>query len=290
MGSKHGTFVQQASLSAPTSTTEGLPAGKFVDNGDPRGVRLSPPRVASMPRTLHHLDRLSIGGTTFVVHIHENGIPCTHCSPQALEQEVPLFSHRIQDSDQGVSKKRKVDAYAGPSSSSSDIPQHRDPKKALAMLRRNLLSTRAHPGPASDSRPPQYVDRSARRRALHPDHSLAKTPAAEPSRCTFSPVSMPTTPPPLAPVSIPPAPLPSSNIGHRLLMKQGWQPGTALGDSASGNGGLVTPLEPSSTVGRAGLGASVRVSGSAPEKPEGDWKDAGQRRRWMELHGNKDIS
>ncbi|KAI9061017.1 hypothetical protein FKP32DRAFT_1594695 [Trametes sanguinea] len=291
MGSKHGTFIQPASVSAAVPSADTVAGGTSVGSADPRGVRLSPPRVASMPRTLHHLDRLSIGGTTFIVHLHENGLPCTHCSPQA-DEEIPLFSHRTQDDESGTTKKRKLDVVAS-TSTASDVAQPRNPKQALAMLKRSLLSSSKvpAPGPASGSRPPQYVDRSARRRALFPDHSPATTPATERSRYPSRSVSTPTTPPPSAPISTPSAPLPSSNIGHRLLMKQGWQPGSALGDPASGKeGGLVAPLEPPTTVGRAGLGASVRSTSSTPGSQDGDWKDVGKRRRWMEMRGNDNTS
>ncbi|OSD06334.1 hypothetical protein PYCCODRAFT_1360473 [Trametes coccinea BRFM310] len=299
MGSKHGTFIQpasaSASVSAPVPGADTVAGGTSVGGADPRGVRLSPSRVASMPRTLHHLDRLSIGGTTFLVHLHENGLPCTHCSPQA-DEEIPLFSHRTQEDESGTSKKRKLEAAASSTSSASDVAQPRNPKQALAMLKRSLLSNSKvpAPGPASGSRPPQYVDRSARRRALFPDHSPATTSAVERSRYPSPSVSAPTaptTPLPSAPISTPPTPLSSSNIGHRLLMKQGWQPGSALGDPGSGReGGLVAPLEPPTTVGRAGLGAPVRRASSTPGSQDGDWKDVGKRRRWMEMRGSDNTS
>ncbi|CDO77383.1 hypothetical protein BN946_scf184835.g5 [Trametes cinnabarina] len=286
MGSKHGTFIQPAS---PVPSAGIALGGSSMEGADPRGLRLSPPRVASMPRTLHHLDRLTIGGTTFLVHLHENGLPCTDCSPQ-VDEEIPLFIHRGQESDAGTSKKRKLEAAISSSTpSSSDVVQPRNPKQALALLKRSLLSTSKVPaaGSVSGSQPPQYVDRSARRRALFPDHSPATTPATERSRYPSPSVSTPTTPPVPTPISAPSAPLPSSNIGHRLLMKQGWQPGSALGDPASDIGvGLVAPLEPPTTVGRAGLGAPVRNTSSTPGSRDGDWKDFGKRRRWMEMRGN----
>ncbi|KAI0368730.1 hypothetical protein BV20DRAFT_1021918 [Pilatotrama ljubarskyi] len=282
MGSKHGTFIQpvsSASDSAPGTST----ASTSSAVADARGLRLSAPRVASMPRTLHHLDHLTVGGTTFVVHIHEDGVPCTECSPQA-DEEIPLFP---SGSTSAVSKKRKLDSASG--AGTSDVALPRDPKRALAMLKRSLLSTpRPTSGTTSSSRASQYVDRSARRRALYPDHSPVTTPNINRSQRPCPSISASATPTPPMPVSTPPAPLPSSNIGHRLLLKQGWQPGSALGDSAGENGGLVAPLDPPATIGRAGLGATVRATSSAPAAQNGDWKDAGKKRRWAELR-NVDI-
>ncbi|OJT15127.1 hypothetical protein TRAPUB_8299 [Trametes pubescens] len=280
MGSKHGTFIQPATLSSSGSSSVSspgvAPGGAVAHGAGEKGIRLCPPRVASIPRPLHHLDLLTIGGTTFAVHVHEDRIPCAECSPQANE-EVPLFSNtKSAGNIAESSKKRKLDAVAAP-----DIAPSRNPRAALAMLKRSLLSASASTsGSTPGSSAPQYVDRSARRRTLHPDHSPATTPNIERSRYSSPSISAPATPPPPTPVSAPSAPLPASNIGHRLLMKQGWQPGSALGDPSSDNSGLLTPLEPPSTVGRAGLGASVRPSSSTPAAQGEDWRDAGKQRRW----------
>ncbi|KAI0360136.1 hypothetical protein OH77DRAFT_1394190 [Trametes cingulata] len=284
MGSKHGTFIRPASSAAPS-----LPADSMSEAlVDSRGLRLSAPRVASMPRTLHHLDRLSIGGTTFVVHIHADGGHCVECSPNANE-EIPLFPPPPAVADSAAGKKRKLDTPSAAGASDAALP--RDPKKALAMLKRSLLSKPGSTaGPPSNSRTSQYVDRSARRRSLYPDHSPAATPGTDRSKYPSPSISAPTTPTPPTLASTPPAPLPSSNIGHRLLMKQGWQPGSALGDPAGESGGLIAPLDPPTTVGRAGLGAPVRASSSTPAAQDEDWKDAGKKRRWAELRNSGSIS
>jgi hypothetical protein len=115
MGSKHGTFVGSGE--------------------DTNRVRLSASRVASMPKRLKHLDRLSLGGTTFVVHVHENRLPCSDCSAsgQGSDDLIPLFSHQ-RDGGTGAeaeeSRKRCAD-------SSDDVP--RNAKKALASLKHRLL-------------------------------------------------------------------------------------------------------------------------------------------------------
>jgi pSer/pThr/pTyr-binding forkhead associated (FHA) protein len=113
MGSKHGTFVGSG--------------------GDTNRVRLSASRVASMPKRLKHLDRLSLGGTTFAVHIHENRLPCSDCSASS-DDLIPLFSHQ---KDGGtvtqVERSRKRGAE-----SSNDVP--RNVKRALASLKHSLLN------------------------------------------------------------------------------------------------------------------------------------------------------
>ena len=117
MGSKHGTFVGSGQ--------------------DTNRVRLSASRVASMPKRLKHLDRLSLGGTTFVVHIHENRLPCSDCSAsgQGTDDLIPLFSHRrdgsgtVAQADRG--HKRGADH-------TDDVP--RNAKRALASLKQSLLS------------------------------------------------------------------------------------------------------------------------------------------------------
>ncbi|KAI0254955.1 hypothetical protein BJV78DRAFT_1180181 [Lactifluus subvellereus] len=114
MGSKHGTFVGSGQ--------------------DTKRVRLSAPRVASMPKRVRHLDRLSLGGTTFVVHIHENRLPCVDCSAsgQGGDDIIPLFSHQKHDIVQAErGRKRGADSLG-------EVP--RNAKRALASLKHVLLS------------------------------------------------------------------------------------------------------------------------------------------------------
>ena len=281
MGSKHGTFIQSAAAPFPTSSAVVAAGGV-----DEKGSRLSAPRVASMPRALHHLDRLTIGGTTFLVHIHQDRIPCSSCCPQA-EEEVPLFLHRNAEGNSITSKKRKANALG------VDPPEHipsreRDPKKALSALKRTLLSSRVIAPTTPESRTQHYVDRSARRRAFHPDHTPAATLGFERSRVASPTVSAPATPPPAAPPPLT-APLTSTNVGHRLLMQQGWQPGTALGERSGDGDGLVAPLDLPTTVGRAGIGASVRSASVGVAYGGDSWRDAGRKRRWDELQGHDHV-
>jgi len=275
MGSKHGTFIQVDQHSSSNG-------GSYsAAHDDPRGRRLSPPRVSSIPCRLRHLDQLSFGSTTFSVHIHEDGIPpCEECTSRGGD-EIPLFDARklAAGGESIASSKRKREMSEHTSSLQSD------PKKALTMLKRTLLSRH---DTASLARGASYIDRSARRRALHPEAKimgddspfnnsasttslLARTPTSEPAR----------------PLSPPPA-LPSSNFGHRLLIKQGWAPGTALrssesatSDSSSSND-LVDPLEVKVRPSRAGLGLAdpSLPAAATPQHPGLSWRDEGKYRRW----------
>jgi pSer/pThr/pTyr-binding forkhead associated (FHA) protein len=117
MGSKHGTFVGSGQ--------------------DTNRVRLSASRVASMPKRLKHSDRLSLGGTTFVVHIHENRLPCSDCSAsgQGTDDLIPLFSHRMDSSGTVAQADRGHKRGADPT---NDVP--RNAKRALLSLKQSLLS------------------------------------------------------------------------------------------------------------------------------------------------------
>src|SRR3984957_12559075 len=251
MGSKHGTFLKSPGLSS-TRMSESAKEGY---------LRLSLPRTASFPRKLRHFDLLTIGSTTFQVHIHEDKFPCTACSPTGNGEEIPLFppGHVLH----GTKRSRDdVETNIG-------ATRPTDRKKALNMLKRTLLvqhderSRPTTPQPV-DAEGIIYVDRSARRRALHPDsHSLfPSTSDAQKSDTRSKPHSLLSTPfieSSSTEISQPPAPLPATNIGHRLLTKQGWKPGTSLGLPATpadteGRIKLVEPLNVSSTEHRAGIG------------------------------------
>lgn len=267
MGSMHGTFLK---------------SGPSTSSDDP-GLRLSPPRVASVPKRLRHLDHLTLGSTTFVVHIHDDHVPCAVCSP-AGGDEMPLFHTRKKPETSSTRFPREAEAVG------LQISQQIDPKKALAALKHNLLSRHQQGkqrslSPASNG---QYVDRSARRRALHPSaHSdspgvnstlLIKTPYTSRSSPDIV-LELPRRSP--EPSSQAPTPLPSSNVGHRLLMKQGWMPGTALGTSDltsdDGRVGLVEPLEVNFSINRSGVGhAETKNEGSTVSRKDQELYDNGR--------------
>ncbi|KAJ6619683.1 hypothetical protein B0H10DRAFT_1139033 [Mycena sp. CBHHK59/15] len=248
MGSKHGTFIQPASSTAT--------------------VRLSPPRVASVPRRLRHFDTLSIASTTFVVHIHEDRLPCAECC-STTQNEIPLF----------LSQKRKVSNVVPTPDTAGYLANARDPKKALTMLKHRLLvntAEQSHVGKEVTS----YLDRSARRRSLYPTSRLDSpgvvvVPRVGPSASPSQPPPLVTPawmPPPAVTRSQPSVPLPNTNIGHRLLMAQGWTPGSSLGASQDGNEGriaLTAPLEVASTAHRAGLGMAKLTAASWDSRRRG---------------------
>lgn len=219
MGSKHGTFIH------PRATPSGH-----------ESHRLSAPRVASLPRRLKHMDCLSIGNTTFAVHIHDGMIPCEECNLESSSEEIPLFSNPRKPPIARI----PVELPSLPATSS---------KVSLTSLRHTLLAR--HAGGPRASTPPaaHYIDRSARRRALQPSSRLDAPGIAIP--VVISSVEATPSPKPVEVKSDPPVPIPQTNIGHRLLMQQGWSPGTALGTNGEGR---LDPLNPENSVDRAGLG------------------------------------
>ncbi|KAI0734201.1 hypothetical protein C8Q72DRAFT_454408 [Fomitopsis betulina] len=276
MGSKHGTFLRSHRENPSTSEAGGQASPQMMDatDGYEKGMRLSAPRTASIPRRLAHLDSLSVGGTAFLVHMHEQ-VPCTECSPSA-GNEIALFDRRGVDRQAEASRKRKRDTAERQAVEGNYIAPARDPKRALNDLRRNLLSR--HVPTHSATAQPQYTDRSAIRRARH--HEAAPIPPSRARKDSIatamvSRASAPSPTPP--PVSTPPAPLPATNIGHRLLQKQGWSPGESLG-AGSSDIALVEPLDIKANRGKVGLGGAAHDR--QPSSPAHDWKEAGKLRQW----------
>lgn len=272
MGSKHGTFVQSSTVASTSN--------------DKIGTRLSLPKAASMPRRLCHMDTLTIGSSTFLVHIHENQPACEECSPSSGD-EIPLFSRK--KAPEQVAKTASERGREAPSDSGTAyVPQKaRDPRAALTNLKRSLLTRHLLESSGHSVESPhstgQYVDRSARRRALHPASRPDAPGVTLPQRpepideYSSSARSIPQLP--VEVVSQPPAPVPTTNIGHRLLMQQGWQPGTSLGVSEGrdeGRMGLIEPLQVSSSGDRVGLGMAPTTARGSSQ----NWKDAGRERRW----------
>ena len=272
MGSKHGTFVKSIAR-------EGMIGPKPSDvsghESDRKGGRLSMPRMASVPRRLRHLDRLTIGSTTFQVHLHPDRLPCDECSASAEQvgHEIPVFNLKSREGEEALvagKRKREIEPREDKAA---------DVRKALMLLKRGLLSRPSD----SDSQLEaitasriQYVDRSARRRALHsssvPDSpGLPSTSPASPTVSPFRQNVITTTSAPPTPYPTHSAPLTVTNVGHQLLSKQGWQPGTALGlpsvDIEDERRRLIEPLEVATLAPRAGLGmmsqGSARLFGKA---------------------------
>ena len=276
MGSKHGTWLLH------TGTQVGADASS---NDFKLGFRLSPPRAASIPRQLRHSDHLSIGGTTLVVHIHEDQRPCHDCTISDNETEIPLFPPAKKSA---VKRTRDTAGLDSDGLSKTD----RDPKKALNMLKRSLLTRHDVPKDGSnstvtDKKSDEYVDRAALRRFLRPDAPGIRITSPIPSNALCPPSSQSSTQCVSVTVSQPPTPLPTTNIGHRLLMKQGWTPGNALGvsDPFDDRVGLVEPLEVKSSQNRAGLGIKSSAAVSAPDLSDSrmTWKEREKMKRFAAL-------
>lgn len=275
MGSKHGTFLR---------------SGRQLDL---EPIRLSPPRVASIPRPLSHLDRLIIGSTTFLCHIHEDRKPCVECMSNG-EGDIPLFP--VPKDNSHIAEKRSSES-AGLEQRQTII-ERRDPKKALTTLKRALLSRHHEPSESSlptSTRPTAtYVDRSARRRAMNPG-SQYDSPGVQSPRGNSPGINKPTleltqsSVPHATPSHVeaprPPGPLPENNIGRQLLLKQGWTPGQALGSSLDEDGkngsGLVVPLEVTPLPSRAGLGMPDKTG--PPPQSFHRWREESKERRWESM-------
>ena len=196
VGSVHGTFISSHGLASST--------------------RLSRARTASAPRPLKHLDEITVGSTTLLCHIHDGSpaLPCNECSP-TRSNEISLLN---------VPTTASV-SQAPPVSVAHKVPH----KRAMADLKTSLLSRPGLPRAVSSS---TYVDRAARRRAAvgvsipEPRQpSDAPGPAQPPARRDFrrtSPSATSVAPKEAEPIS-------GDNIGHRMLLKQGWKPGAGLG-------------------------------------------------------------
>lgn len=222
VGSVHGTFVQ-------------------AEGGASR--RLSPPKVASHPHFLRHLDVITIGGTHLQCHMHPSKEgACSQCEPNASNL-IPLTYP-----DAIAQKESAPEGHVHPSS---------DPKASMASLKKQLLARHDH-SPRGSPGPSVYVDRAALRREhlgvsqppvlpppttiLQPTTTRRSNPYARLSNAPTPERAEPPTPPPA---------ISESNIGHRLLAKQGWQPGTGLGVDQTGR---AEPVILKSSDKRAGLG------------------------------------
>ncbi|KZP00479.1 hypothetical protein CALVIDRAFT_533485 [Calocera viscosa TUFC12733] len=240
MGSVHGTFVQPAVSDAP--------------------VRLSPPRVASQPRTLKHFDVVGIGSTAFQIHIHPDGLSCDHCF-LTDENEISLWQQKSKPKSTSSSN-----AYGQTLTVQEKKVAH---KHGMSSLKNALLSSL--PAPSTSTSQAAYIDRSAKRRRLHPE--------PRPSSGTSSPSAFPPTPPEIT--SAPSQPLASSNIGHAMLQKQGWAPGMTLG--TTGSNALSEPIAANGRSGRAGLGLKRRQEEESVQEGA-DWRKEGKHRRFRLFH------
>lgn len=253
-GSMHGTFIK--------SDAGGSSA---VPQSEQKGVRLSASRAASIPRTLRHLDLLSIGSTTFLIHMHASQLTCDECSTGSAG-EVP-FSTASELRHNSSKRSREVAGL-------DRLPQV-DHRKTLKMLKQNLISKRSPNAIDSSTINTNRPDRSTLYHIHQSESSDDIIQHVGPSSRTQT---LFTAPRPHKPhpdrasdmymppvyVSAPPTALAETNVGHRLLLKQGWQPGETLGQMGDFSAGvadsrtsLLEPIHVSANIGKAGIGMSA---------------------------------
>ncbi|KAL8284232.1 hypothetical protein RQP46_004981 [Phenoliferia psychrophenolica] len=284
-----------------------------VDNGSTHGTwvnslggekagRLSPPKVASGPRALQHLDTLLIGSTTFTVHIHAS-LACEACSvasdgsnviPLSSEASTPAaaapteaYSTRTKaekEQDRRAQMKGLKAKYLTPGAGGGS---HESRKKA-AMLVSSTSATGSQiqpPSKVDEPHQPAFVDRAAARRArtgATAKPALASPFFAVPGRTasSFSAATTTAAPTPQAP---PENPFATTSRGAQLLSKLTRPSG---GDSPDAAGaGLGTLIQPrtfdTATTGREmkpGLGSKPLVVIGQPKSPG----DQGGKRGWRE--------
>jgi hypothetical protein len=144
---------------------------------------------------------------------------------------------------------------------------------------------------ASSASSVSYTDRAALRRSVHPN--LAPIPPLQTSRPNPSIHKPPMPPPSSSPSSSYSSSistrLPSSNIGHSLLLKQGWKQGSALGSLPSASAEPLVVRRPAGE-GRKGLGAKIEpsrvegvIGGGGGGGDERDWRTVAKERRWKDF-------
>ncbi|KAB5591719.1 hypothetical protein CTheo_4833 [Ceratobasidium theobromae] len=248
MGSTHGTYL--ISPDSPAARASGSISSQGY--GAAQTARLSPPKTASLPRTLSHLQHIVIGGTTFVVHMHADQIPCDACA---------VTENNLVDLSAPIAKPEAKYKESEPCATS-----------ALKVLKRNLLSRPSYTVSARERTGQNhametYMDRAELRRQRYPGWRDPKPPKALDTSQDMQSHGHPRTRAQNDPrivgimdrnpeLSVT-APISFNNVGHKLLMKQGWAPGSALGphsESQVVSRGLLEPLTPQATANRRGLG------------------------------------
>lgn len=253
MGSTHGTnLVSPETPSAQASgsiSSEGYTLSK--------STRLSPPKSASLPRALSHLQHIIIGGTTLVVHMHPDQLPCDACAfsdnnsinldtwttrPGAIDNTLSKEPEAAAPKSLQALKRNLLSrpSYATPADSRTRSARGSELYIDRAELRRQRFPSWRDPEPRADSTTSRETPNRRFRPHAQDDPRLVNTTQPTDSLNTASPISM-------------------TNVGHQLLIKKGWTPGSALGSTSQsqvGSSALVEPLVPQGTTNRRGLGMS----------------------------------
>ncbi|KAG8887456.1 hypothetical protein FRB98_009600 [Tulasnella sp. 332] len=274
-GSVHGTFVTPNDT-MNTSTTS--------------PTRLSPARTASLPRSLQHGDRVNIGSTTFEMHIHQDGQPCATCGATDAGKTHLVVVDEKHKKKPPPTDPKSGGQYVNQEKEDPKVTMQRLRKNLLSRSSYQPSSTkRPAPLPAPHGESSSYVDRAKKRRYLNVDYGPSGPEAQLDTPGLSSSVGAAPLParryhqvmsklrqvellgeqsmssvPHLA-VSNPPhgtstpasqPPLDGDNIGHRLLVKQGWRQGEGLRSvDEPDRSALVEPLQVRMLEHRAGLGS-----------------------------------
>ncbi|BGP50359.1 hypothetical protein JCM10450v2_006281 [Rhodotorula kratochvilovae] len=279
--------------------------GTFLssDRGD-KEIRLSEPKVASVPSRLHHLDTIRAGSTTFQVHIHPS-FACSACSVASDSSNLITLVSTPSDGS-----KPATPTYT----SKTKEQKEQDRREQMALLRGKLLK----PAPASlakgtapsaaQSKPtppkPTFVDRAAARR--HRDAGAAPilpSPRARPAASSSAaPSPFFTVPGGPAGASFASAPAPvgsaaaadpfgSDSRGAQLLSKLSRAGADSNGGASAGLGTLVeartyAPAAGDARDARPGLGSKPLLVGvekvSEARRGGGGAPGTGEKRDWRE--------
>ncbi|KAF9970530.1 hypothetical protein BGZ73_006742 [Actinomortierella ambigua] len=237
------------------------------------GERLSPPKAASQPFTLTHLDQLKLGSTTFEVHAHEDGRVCADCqarddneievlddkerapTAQKPANNVDLNQNKWTIEQQRIEEMNRLKKKWATSGSKQYQQQNQNQSSHQQRSKHGL----AQAGSATNGYGNGgYVDRAAKRRLLNPDKS-SPPPSRLASRHEDSPE------PPHAATGFH-IPVGAQNKGYAMLSKMGWKEGTGLGLDQHG---VVEPVQLKVSQQRAGLGSSpLPTQGTVADKQQ----------------------
>lgn len=259
-GSTHGTFLLLDS--STTLTVDMLPPITEYQ-------RLSPPKQASVPKTLRHMSLLRVGQTVFQAHLHSGWSSCVDCAlNRDGSNEIALLAKETVASNAEAAQTNKA-AQNGPI---TKVPI----KQAMRDLRSQHLGEAATT--SSDKFQPdvkQYVDRAAARRARGGVQVVPPTTSSASISTNAGSQALPLAPA----ISKPAAELDASNRGFQMFSSM----------SAKSEAKLAATHEPifaRGVEGRAGLGSKrlldVQEMASRPSGYSAESVRERQRRRFEE--------
>ncbi|CAO3689573.1 unnamed protein product [Rhizopus stolonifer] len=191
------------------------------------GQRLSEPKKSSLPHPLEHLDRIQVGSTTLVVHLHQTG-PCEDCITQEF---IDLSCGKKEKKTTGMqelaSDKRdwmKVDDV-GPLKDKDYMDRAKLRRKEYVDDTPIPLPERALPEKSYYGR---NVTANLRERMSNSENTIEDEISDDP----YPDGSV-------------------QGVGNVMLKKLGWQEGQSLGKHQTG---IKEPIQPVVRNGRAGLG------------------------------------